>query len=138
VPESWALAQLTPIDAIREDASYRYRPDSDPRADSGRVTLRSRGVLPVAILSTPTSPASSVDVTSPCFGPARQPSSGDCSEAHETGHVEDVNGDNVADVLLHFDIQQVGLRIGDRQACVLGRLDSGARAVGCDKVDVRH
>ena len=108
--------------------------DIKPGSDTNPINLRSRGVIPVAILSTATFDATTVDPASVCFGDAEDASQRDCTEAHGTGHLEDVNGDGRLDLLLHFETQQTGIDPGDTQACLTGKTFTGVDIQGCDSV----
>jgi hypothetical protein len=91
-------------------------------------------VIPVAILSTASFDATTVDPASVCFGGAEDASQRDCSEAHGRGHLEDVNGDGRLDVLLYFETQQTGIDPGDTQACLSGKTFAGVDIEGCDAI----
>ena len=108
--------------------------DIKPGSDTNPINLRSKGVIPVAILSTASFDATTVDPASVCFGDADDASQRDCTEAHGTGHLEDVNGDGRLDLLLHFETQQTGIDPGDTQACLTGKTFTGVDIQGCDSV----
>jgi len=102
--------------------------DIKPGSVPNSINTKSKGVIPVAILSTATFDATSVDPRSVTFGP------GAATEAHGRGHIEDVNGDSIQDLVLHFSTQQSGLDVGDTRACVDGTTYGGAPIHGCDTV----
>ena len=78
------------------------KPDSVPNS----VNVKSKGVIPVALLSTPEfADPSAVDVTSARFGPAG-------ATAAHGGHIEDVNGDGNFDLVLHFKTPETGIACG--------------------------
>lgn len=104
--------------------------DIKPGSVPNSINTRSKGVIPVAILSTATFDATSIDPRSVTFGP------GAATEAHGRGHIEDVNGDTIQDLVLHFSTQQSGLAVGDTQACVDGKTYGGAPIHGCDTVRI--
>lgn len=87
------------------------KPGSDPNA----INLKSRGVIPVAILTTDTFDATTVDHLSAEFGPAG------ATEAHGRGHVEDVDGDMDWDLVLHFKTQVTGIACGEDEASLTGQ-----------------
>jgi hypothetical protein len=95
------------------------------------INLRSRGVIPVAILTTAELDASEVDPLSVLFGPAS------AVEAHGRGHVEDVDGDGDHDLMLHFHIGDSGVALGAVNACLKGQTFGGTAIQGCDAVIVR-
>jgi hypothetical protein len=108
----------------------KIRPES-PRND---VNLTSKGRLPVAIFSTPDFNATRVEADTVRFGPkrARPVAGGDDEEddrddreerekrKRKLGKIEDLNGDGLPDLLLHFRIQEIGLTCADKQATLTG------------------
>jgi hypothetical protein len=106
------------------------KPGSDPNA----INTKNMGVIPVAILTTPDFDASTVDFATVCFGDAEEPGARDCSEAHGIAHLEDVDGDQDVDLVLHFETQQTGIDYGDTQACLTGETYGGDAIAGCDAI----
>ncbi len=103
--------------------------DIKPDSEQNRVDLRNRGVIPVAILGTATFDVSDVDVSTLTFGP------GGASPTHAAGgHIEDVNGDGIPDLVSHYRTQETGISPGNEQACVSGALLNGTRFEACDSV----
>lgn len=98
------------------------KPDSSPNV----LNPRESGVLPVAILSTANFDAGTVDATSVRFGPGR------ASEAHGTGHIEDVNHDGRPDIVLHFDVLPSRIRCSDTAAFLTGKTLTGQAIQGAD------
>lgn len=109
--------------------------DVHPGSDVNPVNVTARGVLPVAILGSPAFDATSVDPLTVCFGDAEAVEQRDCSEAHATGHPEDVNADGLLDLVLHFEIVETGIDPGDSQACLMGTTWEGAAVQGCDSIN---
>jgi hypothetical protein len=93
--------------------------------------VKTSGVIPVAILTVPGFDATQVDVATLCFGDAEAPAERDCTEAHGTAHIQDVDKDRDLDVLLHFEAAQVGIDAADTTACLIGRLKDGSGIYGC-------
>ncbi len=87
------------------------KPGSTPNA----INPKSNGLIPVAILSTASFDATTVDASSVRFGP------GNASEAHRTGHIEDVNGDGSKDMVLHFDTRVSGIVCTTTSVALTGR-----------------
>lgn len=102
--------------------------DIKPGDSQNRVNLRAQGVLPVAILTTPTFDARTVAPLTLGFGPDAIP------EAHARGHWEDVDNDGDVDLMLHFSIPQLGIELTDTEACVFGQTTGGAYILGCDRI----
>ncbi len=129
---------LAVIDAfvtkLAPDALIRVAIDVKPGDAQNRINLRSRGVIPVAVLSTQGFDARSVDVRTVCFGDAENPAQRACSEAHGRGHPEDVDGDGDLDLVLHFRTQETGIDPGDTRACLTGATLDGRRIEGCDSI----
>lgn len=110
--------------------------DIKPHSDPNAINTRSRGVIPVAILSTEDFDATDVDPASVCFGDADDPElNGDCTEAHGKGHIQDVDGDGDDDLVLHFETQETGIEPGDTEACLTGHTFGGDEfIIGCDAI----
>jgi Domain of unknown function (DUF5122) beta-propeller len=79
--------------------------DVKPESSDNVIPLQSGGVIPVAILTTDTFDAASVDPATVCFVK-------DCTDKQGTGHPEDVNGDGRRDLLLHYETQETGIALG--------------------------
>ena len=92
--------------------------DIKPGSDSNVINLNSKGVIPVAILSTGSFDASSVLDSSIAFGPAG-------AQTVHGGHIQDVSGDGILDLVLHFKTQETGIACGDTSATLTGETSSG-------------
>lgn len=101
--------------------------DIKPGETPNSINPKSKGVIPVAILSTDTFDATTVDPFSVEFGP------NGANETHEKGHIEDINGDGKLDMMLHFKTQDTGIVSGDT-ACLTGKTTSGFDIGGCDLI----
>jgi hypothetical protein len=102
--------------------------DIKPGSFPNRVQPTSPGVIPVAILTTPTFDATTVDALSVEFGPKG------AIEAHGRGHTEDVDGDGDDDLLLHFRTQATGIQCGDSSASLIGQTGGGQAVQGTDSI----
>ncbi len=100
------------------------KPGSFPNA----ISPGSNGIIPVAILTTSTFDATTVDLLSVKFGPKG------ATEIHNRGHIEDVDGDGDLDLMLHFATQATGIKAGDVSATLTGRTYSGKRIRGSDEI----
>ncbi len=82
--------------------------DVKPGSESNPVNLRSRGRLPVAILSTDDFDATSVDEGTVLFGdPVEVASGSGIPGSPIRSTVEDVDGDGLDDLLLFFSVTQL-------------------------------
>lgn len=101
------------------------KPGSFPNA----INPASKGVIPVAVLSTATFDAQTIDVATVRFsGPAG------VGEAHGKGHLEDVNGDGRLDLVLHFSTAASGIQCGDTVGTLVGETLGGDPIVGTDSI----
>ena len=102
--------------------------DIKPGGFPNSINLRSRGKVPVAILSTDTFDATTVDPASLLFAGA---------PALSTGlGFEDVNGDGRLDLIAHFDTSSLNLTQSAVEACVTGETFDGQPFEGCDSVRI--
>jgi hypothetical protein len=125
------LITLTGARFCRQDAAAI---DIKPGSGVNPVNLKSKGVIPVAIITTPDFDAASVDVDSVCFGDAGDFSQHACDEAHGQGHLEDVDGDADLDLVLHFRTQDTGIDAGDTEACLTASTIFGESIFDCDAI----
>jgi hypothetical protein len=103
--------------------------DIKPGSDPNSINPSLEGDLPVAILGSDSFDVANVDVTTLAFGP------GDASFDHSQGpHFEDVNGDGLMDLMMHFRIEETGIPFGALEACITGELVDGTLFEGCDAV----
>jgi len=102
--------------------------DIKPGVLPNSINVQSNGVIPVAILTTDAFDATKVDALSVRFGPQR------ATEAHSRDHVEDVNGDNRLDLVLHFMVLETGIRCGDTSASLTGLTVEGLMIEGADSI----
>jgi hypothetical protein len=106
--------------------------DIKPGSSTNPINLSSNATIPVAILSTSSFDATSVDPSSVCFGDAETPAERDCVALHTS--TKDVNGDGHLDLLLHFKTRQTGIDHGDTEACLTGTTFTGLSIQGCDSI----
>ncbi|MDP9068261.1 MAG: FG-GAP repeat protein [Actinomycetota bacterium] len=122
--------------------------DVKPRDDTNRIRLSSTRPIPVAVLTTPTFDAATVDPATVCFGD--QPPAGgttsynqppevdaDCNEAHGRGHLKDADGDGDLDMVLHFETDETGIDTGDGEARLTGRTMGGVSIEGADSIQTK-
>jgi len=91
------------------------------------INTRSRGTIPVAIISTSSFNAvTAVDTTSLTFGrTGTEHSLGFCNSGGE-----DINGDGLPDLICHFETELTGFNSGDILAILMGKTIQGAVLVG--------
>ena len=102
--------------------------DIKPGSDPNSINPNSKGEIPVAVLSTENFDATTIDASTVSFGAATQ-------ESHNTGHIEDVNGDGLSDMVLHFMTPDVGIT-DQTELCISGQTTDGVTIIGCDAVNL--
>jgi hypothetical protein len=103
--------------------------DIKPGSDSNPINLMSRGVIPVAILSSDAFDVLDVDAATLVFGPDN------AAPSHKRGsHLEDVNDDGLMDLVSHYRTQEAGIALGDAQACVTGETLDAMPFEACDDI----
>jgi hypothetical protein len=110
--------------------------DVKPGGDRNSINPRSKGKIPLAILTTNIADGDSsnfdamqVDPLTVAFGP------NGAAQAHRRGHVADIDGDGDADLILHFNTQETGIQCGDIEATLTGETFSGQLISGSDTID---
>ena len=101
--------------------------DVKPGGSENAVNPKSKGVIPVAILSTNSFDASTIDQASLRFGLGQ-------ALAEGSGHLEDVNGDGQLDLVLHFRTQDSGIQCGDTSVSITGQTLNGIPIQGSDSI----
>jgi len=100
--------------------------DIKPGSDPNSINLKSKGVIPVAILTTDVFDATEVDPTTVLFAGA--------APAHKDAHIEDVDDDGDLDLVLHFRTQETGIAAGDIEATLTGQTFDGIPFSAVDSV----
>ena len=113
---------------IPEPVAIDIKPGSDPSS----INPKSKGKIPVAILSTEEFDApSQVDQDSLTFG-----STGDEESLSFCNNPEDVNGDGLKDLVCHFYAQSTGFQCGNIEGTLKGVTKDGTPIVGKDSVKI--
>jgi hypothetical protein len=94
------------------------------------INLKSNGNIPVIVFSTDTFDATQLDIETVAFGPNA------ATESHGRAHVEDVDADGDADLVLHFNTQDTGIQCSDAEATLTGAIYSGESVTGTDAITV--
>ncbi len=104
------------------NVSIDIKPGSFPNG----VNPANNGVIPVAILTTPSFDAATVDPSTVLFGP------NGATPQHYA--LEDVDGDGDIDLILQFNTQDTGIACGDTSASLSGETFSGSAINGADSI----
>lgn len=132
-PVNHSLLPGAPTDDSKTkiEVSIDIKPGSFPNS----INLKSKEVVPVAILTTSKAQgepidfdATTVNPLSVKFGP------GGASEKHLQGHIEDANGDGDPDLVLHFNSGETGINCGDIEATLTGKTFDGQDVEGFDSI----
>ncbi len=99
--------------------------DIKPGSDPNSINLKSKGVVPVAVLTTDDFDAGTVDPDSVEFAGAPP----------ERWTMEDVDGDGDMDLLFHFKTQELDLTEDSTEATLTGETLQGMRIRGTDTVN---
>ena len=113
---------------------YRFQPipisiDIKPVTFPNRINPNSNGKIPVAILTTWSFDATTVDPTTVHFGASGT------EVAPVQSAAEDVDGDGDIDMVLHFVTQNTGITCGNDSASLTGALFSGVTFKGSDSIE---
>lgn len=109
--------------------------DIKPGSTINSINLGAKGSVPVAILTTPDFNATTalIDLETLRFAGAQLRVKPNGSfQASE----EDVNGDGILDLLLHFETQELDLTADDVSATLTGQLTDGTLFIGTDTIRV--
>ncbi len=102
--------------------------DIKPGSDTNPINPRSKGKIPVAILTTDAFDATTVNEATVRFG-------ANGTEAPPVlVAVEDVNDDERPDLLLHFNTQETGIQCGKTSASLTGETFDGQAIQGSDAI----
>ncbi len=102
--------------------------DITPGSFPNSINPHSRGVVPVAILTTGTFDASTVDTNTVRFGRTGT----EAAAVHSA--LEDVDGDGDIDLILQFNTQDTGIVCGDTSASPTGQTFGGQAIEGSDSI----
>ena len=103
--------------------------DIRPVSFTNSINPKSKGKIPVAILTTDSFDATAVDPTTVLFGATGI----EVAPVHSA--TEDVDGDGDIDMVLHFVTQDTGITCGSTSASLLGAMFSGVWIKGSDYIE---
>jgi hypothetical protein len=109
---------------VRELTATLVSIDIKPRSYPNSINLGDLGVIPVAILTTNSFNAATVDPGTVVFAGAEP----------EHYALSDVDRDKDADLILHFNTQETDILPGNDSACLTGETYDGVPIMGCDSV----
>lgn len=110
-------------------APVRVNIDIKPGSAPNSINPNSKGNVPVAILTTDTFDATTVDSTTVLFG-----ATGTEAAAAQVA-MEDIDGDGDTDMILHFNTWDTGIQCGNTSASLTGQTLSGQAIEGSDAVN---
>src|SRR5512139_3106209 len=114
---------ITGVTPPVQQINIEIKPGND---DLAPINPRSKGKIPVALLSSSKFDALNVDVSSLTFGATGDEKS--FSHCGQSG--EDVNGDGRLDLVCHFENQVAGFEKGDLEGIIRGKMKWGTRIEG--------
>lgn len=114
-------------------AGRQVKIDIKPGSDPNSINPKSKGTIPVAILSAPDFDAPTrLDKSSLTFGRTGN----EMSLAFCNKSPEDVNGDGLLDQVCHFNTNKAGFQPGDTEGILKGKTTDGIEIIGKDSVRI--
>lgn len=106
--------------------------DINPGSYPNSINLKSKGVIPVAVLGYINFDVTQINTLTVRFGPAQ------AIDTDGRAVFEDVNQDGFIDAVFHFKTQDTGISNQDIKACLSGALLNNIEFLGCDSIRVVH
>ena len=108
-----------------------------PNSDKNLINLKSQGLIPIAILGSELIDVTLVDVTTLEFGPGGTKPAHDLEDAAVYArHLVDENNDGYTDLVSHYLVQESGIKAGDTEACLQGKI-AGTPFRVCDSITTK-
>ena len=131
VADNDGLAAIDTADVVIEELPFvAVDIDVKPGTEVNPIQLKSKGNIPVAIMSTNIFDATSVIPNSVLFGPNK------ASIVHKHAHEEDVDNDGRVDLIMHFRTRETGIICGDTTVSLSGMTFDGQEIRGVDNITV--
>jgi len=125
---STTLAEQTKLQRI---VNIDIKPGSDPNSINCQ---NPKGIIPVAILTTPIFDATTVDADTIRFGPSAAQEIHKDKNNKAKRHIEDADKDEDLDLVLHFKFADTGIQCGDTSATLTGKTADNADIIGSDSI----
>jgi hypothetical protein len=125
----WETQRARAVFQIEGDTEIAVAIDVKPGSVPNSVNPKSRGVIPVAILSGSTFAAPNVDPLTVRFG------STGLEAAPAQFALENVDGDGYLDMVLHFRTEDSGIVCGTTTATLTGMTTTGQKFRGTDSIE---
>ena len=121
--------ESTTLPSVAVDVDIDVKPAGNPN----RINLKSKGVIPVAVLTTPNFDATTVDGTTVEFAGA-SPVHDQSDPLVVADHQHDVDLDGDIDYVFHFLVRETNIQAGDTEVELIGQTINGTQIVGSDSV----
>lgn len=135
-PATWAFSNVVYFDDLKVwESSTTLTVDIDlkPAGNPNTINLRSNGLLPVCVFSSEAFDATRVDPATCLLAGA--PVAVMTKQLKFMAHPEDIDGDGLADIMLHFETQQLDPdQLQDDYAVLVGSTFEGLDFVGQDEM----
>jgi hypothetical protein len=130
IPESLPELQNTLVPASDDIQPEGIEIDVLPGSADNEIRVGRRGVIPVALITTPSFYALDVDRDSLQFGPGASP------VAHSGGGPVDIDGDGDLDFVVHFRAEDAAFGCSDATAYLSGLTVGNDIVIGSDPINV--
>lgn len=135
-PATAAFSNLVYFDDVKlweADTTLIVDIDIKPDSDVNPINLRANGLLPVCVFSSQTFDATRIDPAACVLAGA--PVAVRAKHIEYMAHAEDIDGDGLADMMLHFETQQLDPdQLQDDYAVLVGSTFEGDDFLGLDEI----